>query len=62
MKLPYMFSLQGYCENCPEFVPEVETEEISLLNGEVQRCHTVSCTKTKMCTRIADHILNQVPS
>lgn len=62
MKLPYMFSLQGYCENCAEFAPKVETEETSSLNREAQRCHTVSCTKTELCTRIAGHILNQMPS
>lgn len=60
MVLPYMFSLQGYCENCPEFVPRVETEEITHLDGKVQRSHTVSCTRATLCAGIVEHILAQV--
>lgn len=60
MGLPYMFSLQGYCENCADFIPEVETEELPGVDGAVHRHHTVSCENSKNCARIAEHILNQV--
>lgn len=60
MGLPYMFSLQGYCENCPEFEPKVETGEVSHLDGKVQRNHTVSCAHETLCAVIVEHILERV--
>ena len=60
MGLPYMFSLQGYCENCPEFVPRVKTEEIKHLDGKTIRNHTVSCMHEALCAGIVEHILGQV--
>lgn len=58
--MPYMFELEGYCENCQFFEAEVESIEFSSLGDEFPRMqHTVRCRNKERCSR-AVRIANQV--
>lgn len=58
--MPYMFELEGYCENCQFFEAEVESIEFSSPGDEFPRIqHTVRCRNKRCCSRTA-RIVSQV--
>lgn len=60
MRLPFKFELQGYCEYCPEFEPELESEDVTAVTDEMQKVvHTIRCMHRSKCQR-AVRTMNQV--
>lgn len=51
--------VEEYCENCPEFTPEVEKPTVLYANCEVYEVYgdtIIRCECRNRCRRIFDHI------
>ena len=62
MDIPgFTLLLQDFCEYCPEFEAEVESEDISCFHdGAPRSYHHIRCVNRRRCARIAANIGEQV--
>ena len=57
--IPYKFELEGYCEGCVNFQPDLESIEINCLSEpEEKALHTIRCGNRQICARVT-HLINQ---
>lgn len=46
----------GYCQNCPEFAPRLDTSILKLAEGDNIYCHDIYCIHNDKCQVLMEHL------
>ena len=48
--------VKDYCENCKDFEPYIEKNDISWMMGSTFVCTTITCERAEICERMLGHL------